>query len=113
VLIDHRLSEAAELDFGLDLLAQHLEHGALGVGQLTRAAVDHAERAQSRSVGGQQRLTSVEANGRCASDKRIASKAFVLGGVGNLEATLKLCLSDGVPAKRHGARSLIGIQANA
>jgi len=38
VLIDHRLCEAAELDFGLALLAEHLEHGALGVAQLARAA---------------------------------------------------------------------------
>jgi hypothetical protein len=112
VLLDHRLREAAQLDLGLDLLAEHPEHGALRVGELTRTTIDDAKSAERGAVGGEQRLAGVEADRGRAGDERVAGEAGVDRGVGDLEA-LGLLLSDGVTAERDRARRLGGLEAEA
>jgi len=99
-----RQQAAAHFERFGDEAGQLEQHRPLGLVEVSRLAIDDAQRADAGTALQHQRCAGVEADVRVAGDQRIRGEAAVAACVGHLE---DLVAGDGVVAESHVARRFV------
>ena len=93
---------APQLELGDDLSRQSAQRCVLGLGELTRLPVDHAQGTQCVPVSRYQRCAGIETDTWFGGHQRVVSESFVLRGVFNNEQ--RIGIEDGIRAEGKVAR---------